>query len=147
MNRHSMREHVFKMIFSYEFDLDVEIEEHISNYLTEIKSKEEEDTYISKKVKGIVTNREAIEKVLKKAAKNWETNRMASVDLAILRVAIYEIFVDSDIPTNVAINEAIEIAKKYGGDASPKFVNGILANVVKLKKSNRDEHYIDQDEV
>ncbi len=49
MNRHSMREHVFKMIFSYEFDLDVEIEEHISNYLTEIKSKEEEDTYISKK--------------------------------------------------------------------------------------------------
>ncbi len=59
---------------------------------------------------------------------------MASVDLAILRVAIYEIFVDSDIPTNVAINEAIEIAKKYGGDASPKFVNGILANVVKLKK-------------
>lgn len=134
MNRHTMREHVFKMVFSYDFDTEKQLDEHIEHYFYDVKTKEDEVLYMTKKVKGVIRNEEAIDKVLKKAAKNWEASRMAKVDLAILKVAIYEIFVDNDIPTNVAINEAVEIAKKYGGDASPKFINGILANVVELKK-------------
>lgn len=135
MNRHSMREHVFKMVFSYEFDMAMPVEEHIENYFLEVNAKEEELSYMSKRFKSILKNRMAIEKVLNKATINWEVSRMASVDLAILRVAVYEIFVDKEIPTNVAVNEAIEIAKKYGGDTSPKFINGVLANIVNNKSS------------
>lgn len=133
MNRHSMREHVFKLTFSYEFDTEMPVEEHLEHYFADVKTKEDEVAYMSKRFKGILKNREAIEKVLNKASQKWEVSRIANVDLAILRVAVYEIFVDKEIPTNVAVNEAVEIAKKYGGDASPKFINGVLANIVNNK--------------
>ena len=68
-----------------------------------------------------------IDQLLNEKAKGWETERMGKVDLTILRLAVYEILYDEDIPTGVAINEAVELAKKFGQDSSPAFVNGVLA--------------------
>lgn len=130
MNRRSMREHVFKMIFSYEFDVEVEVETHVVNYLEEVNTKEDEDAYMLARVKSILESKEVLDKKIDEASEKWTVERMANVDAALLRLALYEIDMDEDIPTQVAINEAIELGRKYGGDASPKFINGILAKIV-----------------
>ena len=67
--------------------------------------------------------------MLNEASKGWKVNRMSKVDLAIMRLAVYEMKMDEDIPVKVAINEAVELAKKFGGDDSPAFVNGVLAKL------------------
>lgn len=69
--------------------------------------------------------------MINEIAEGWKTERMGKVDLTILRLAVYEIRFDEDVPTSVAINEAVELAKKYGQDGSPSFVNGILAKFAK----------------
>ena len=130
MNRRSMREHVFKMIFSYEFDLEVEVDTHVLNYLEEVNTKEDEVQYMLGRVKAILENKKALDKKINDASEKWTIERMANVDAALLRLALYEIDMDEDIPTQVAINEAIELGRQYGGDASPKFINGILAKIV-----------------
>ena len=70
-----------------------------------------------------------IDPQIEEVSVGWKLNRMSRVDLAILRLAVYELLYDEKIPTGVAINEAVELAKTYGGDASPSFVNGILAKI------------------
>lgn len=130
MNRSTMREHVFKMIFSYEFDSNQEINEHIGHYLEEVKTKEVESLYMTNRVVGLIDKKEEIDVQINEVSTKWPISRMAKVDLAILRLMTYEIQFDDDIPTTVAINEGIELAKKYGGDNSPKFVNGIIAKIV-----------------
>jgi len=129
MNRSKMREHVFKMVFSYEFDNEKPIDEHIEDYFAEIEATEGEVAYMSGRVIAIYSNKEAIDDQLNKASLKWPVSRMAKVDAAILRLMVYEIQMDEDIPTSVAINEGVELAKKFGGDQSPKFVNGVIAKV------------------
>jgi transcription antitermination protein NusB len=80
-------------------------------------------------VKGVAANREAIDGRIEAQSKNWTIARISRVDLNILRIAIYELLFRSDIPKNVTINEAIEVAKKFGTEESPAFVNGILDEV------------------
>jgi N utilization substance protein B len=80
-------------------------------------------------VKGVKEKREAIDGVITEKSKNWSIARMARVDLNILRMAIYELLFRTDIPRNVTINEAIEVAKKFGSEDSPGFVNGILDEI------------------
>ncbi len=80
-------------------------------------------------VKGVAANRAAIDDLLAAKSKNWSLARMARVDLSILRIAIFELQYRGDIPKNVTINEAIEVAKKFGTEDSPSFVNGILDEV------------------
>ena len=70
-----------------------------------------------------------LDKQIEEVSVGWKLNRMSKVDLAILRLAAYELLLDENIPTGVAINEAVELAKKYGGDSSSSFVNGILAKL------------------
>lgn len=80
-------------------------------------------------VNGVVANRDAIDRKIEEKSRNWSISRMAKVDLNILRLAVYELVFRSDIPKNVAMNEAIEVAKKFGTEESPAFVNGILDEV------------------
>jgi N utilization substance protein B len=82
-------------------------------------------------VVGVIANREEIERRITAKSKNWTIARMAKVDLNILRLAVYELLCRSDIPRNVTINEAIEVAKKFGTEDSPAFVNGILDEIEK----------------
>ena len=80
-------------------------------------------------VRGVLEHREAIDATISEKSKNWAISRMAKVDLSILRLAVYELLYRDDIPKNVTINEAIEVAKKFGTEDSPSFVNGILDEV------------------
>ena len=132
MNRSEIREQAFKLIYSLEIQKKEPLEEQISLY---IESNGIEDkntiTYIEDAVNGIEKNKEVItEKIEKNLKQDWKIDRISKVDLAILKLAIYEIKY-KDIPFKVVINEAVELAKKYGEDNSKNFVNGILASIVK----------------
>lgn len=110
-----------KLQFSDE--ADVELEETELSQFIDLK-------YSKELVESFNANKENIDSLINKYAKNWTINRMAKVDLAILRLAICEILYMSEMPTKVSINEAIELAKLYCDDKSPKFINGILGSVV-----------------
>ena len=84
-------------------------------------------SYIRNKCNDIFSKIEEIDSAINEAATGWKTSRMGKVDLSIIRLAVYEIKFEDDIPTKVSINEAVELAKAYGTDDSPSFVNGILA--------------------
>ena len=132
MNRSEIREEAFKLIYSLEIQKKEPLEEQIELYMeaNEITNKNAVE-YIKDAVLGIEQNREEIiQKIEKNLKSEWKIDRISKVDLAILKLAIYEIKY-KDIPFKVVINEAVELAKKYGEDSSKNFVNGILASIVK----------------
>lgn len=132
MNRSEIREEAFKLIYSLEIQKKEPIEEQIELYIqsNDIDNKKAIE-YIEDAVNGIENNKEVItEKIEKNLKQDWKIDRISKVDLAILKLAIYEIKY-KDIPFKVVINEAVELAKKYGEDNSKNFVNGILASIVK----------------
>ena len=96
----------------------------------ELVIKEEDAAYISTKSNKILEKLEEIDEMINQQAKGWTTERMSKVDLTIIRLAVYEIKFDEDVPTGVAINEAVELAKKFGQEESSGFVNGVLAKFV-----------------
>lgn len=131
MNRRLQREHIFKIIFSYGFDLKEDFTKQVEYYIDDIENKDMEAlNYIREKVFKIISLIEDIDKRINEKTTDWTTSRIAKVEVAIIRLAVYEVFYDDDVPASVAINEAVEIAKKYGGENSPSFVNGVLANIV-----------------
>jgi len=131
MNRSAAREEAFKLLYSLEIqkeNLDEQLEIYFEN---EEITKQEIKEYISSIVKGIENNISKIEdKISENLKKEWKIERISKINLVLLKLAIYEILY-TETPYKVAINEAIEIAKKYGDDNSPNFVNGILASIVK----------------
>jgi N utilization substance protein B len=80
-------------------------------------------------VHGVIENRKRLDDIIRKNAPAWPLEQVAAIDRNILRLAIYEIVIDNRVPMRAAINEAIELAKEFGGEASPKFVNGVLGSV------------------
>lgn len=129
MSRREIREQIFKLLFRVEFNQREEMEQQEAFFFEddEVSFSETESRSISEKVNQIIERLEEIDRSLNERAKGWETVRMGKVDLTILRLAVYEILYDEEIPTGVAINEAVELAKKFGQDSSPAFVNGVLA--------------------
>jgi N utilization substance protein B len=83
-------------------------------------------------VEGVMSNRQKIDETIARLAPAWPLEQIAVVDRNILRLAIYEILIDNKVPMRAAINEAVELAKTYGGESSPKFINGVLASVSAL---------------
>lgn len=131
MTRKELREHIFKMVFQIEFNEAADMQEHLDLYLEELESAVEKDIdYIQKKYKAIAERTEEIDAILNEISSGWKTTRMNKVDLAILRLAVYELKWDEDIPKGVAINEAVELAKKFSSESAPAFINGVLAKVV-----------------
>lgn len=132
MNRTTMREMAFKLVYSLEIQKESDLEEQIQTYIENNDiTNEQAIEYIQSTVKGIVENKEDIENAIKANLKsNWKIERVSRVDLSILKLAVYEIKY-TDLPFKVVINEAVELAKKYGVDTSSKFVNGMLASIVK----------------
>ena len=130
MSRREIREHLFRMLFRKDFHELTEMDEQIDFYLEAIKEpKADEVEYIKERFQKILEKVPEIDIILGEASSGWKLNRMGKVDLTIMRLAIYEIKFDNDIPTKVAINEAVEIAKIFGGDSSGSFVNGVLAKL------------------
>lgn len=132
MSRRELREQIFKFIFRVEFNDREEMEEQEKLFFEdyELEIKEEDAAYISEKSNKILEKLDEIDEMINQHAKGWTTERMSKVDLTIIRLAVYEIKFDEDVPAGVAINEAVEIAKKFGQEESAGFVNGVLAKFV-----------------
>ena len=131
MNRSKVRELAFKLLYQIEIQKEVnkeDIEIFFEN--NEINSKEAKD-YINDMVNGINENsKEILDKISKNLKQDWEVQRVSKVNLALLKLAIYEIKY-KELPYKVVINEVVELAKTYGEETSHSFINGILASVVK----------------
>ncbi len=131
MGRSELREHIFRILFRIEFQPKEEMEEQLALYLEELESaKDTEKEYIRTKYAAIAEKVETIDEKINASVTGWKTSRMGKVDLTILRLAVYEIEWDEEVPQGVAINEAVELAKRYGGEESPSFINGVLGKIV-----------------
>ena len=132
MVRSELREHIFKMLFQIEFNDAEDMPERLRNYFELLEDAADKDReYIQKKYEAVTARVLEIDSLLNENAKGWKTSRMNKVDLTILRLAVYEMKWDDDVPEGVAINEAVELAKRFGGDSSSSFVNGILGKLAK----------------
>ncbi len=138
MNRSAAREETFKLLYSLEVQKEEKIDDQIELYIenSNIQNKETIQ-YIKSTIYGIEEN---IEKINSKISENlksdWKIERISKIDLVLLKLAIYEILL-TDTPYKVAINEAIELSKKYGEKNSFNFINGVLASVVKENGDNK----------
>ncbi len=133
MSRRTARKHIFNLIFQSEFNKETETSDIMSTYSAEYKEYNENDIdFIRTEYEGIVDNIDEIDNIINISAKGWSVERMSKVDLAILRLAVYEIEF-SDIPDKVSINEAVELAKEFSDDKSPVFINGVLGKIVRNK--------------
>ena len=147
MTRRELREHCFKMLFSANFYDAEEAERQLDNYfdapeedetdaeghtevLHQVTLEEKDREYLQNRVEQIIKAIPELDAALNQVAEGWKTRRMGKVELTILRLALYEMKKDETVPEKVAINEAVELAKKFGGSDSPAFVNGILAKLV-----------------
>ena len=113
-----------------EFNSEEEMSEQLSLYfdtLEELSGKDQE--YMSQKYRHVLEKLDEIDVLLNETSRGWKTKRMSRVDLTALRLAVYELKYDKDVPTGVAINEAVELAKRFGGETSGSFVNGILGKI------------------
>lgn len=131
MTRRELRENVFKMLFRVEFHEETEMPEQLDLFGEEVENITEEDSaYINHKCNDIIAKISEIDDAINASTTGWKTTRMGKVDLSIIRLAVYEIKFEEDIPAKVSINEAVELAKNYGTDDSASFVNGVLAKFV-----------------
>ena len=132
MSRRELREQIFKLIFRVEFNDRDEMSEQERYFFEddELTADEKDAAYISKKGNHIIEKLDEIDARINTQAKGWTTQRMGKVDLTILRLAVYEIVFDEDVPAGVAINEAVELAKRFGQEKASGFVNGVLAKFV-----------------
>lgn len=148
MSRKLAREIAFKIVFSNNFQFEeIEENEDKSQLLNNIISdgeltdsdnsknnsdeiSAEDKKYIEQVTKGIAEKLEELDEKIKPYLKGWTMDRIGKTDLAILRLAVYEIFYREDIPYKVSINEAVELAKVFCDDSSPAFINGVLAGII-----------------
>ena len=130
MGRSELREHIFKMIFGIEFTDQTQIAEQLELYLDQLEGVSEKDwNYMLEKAKEIALHVDEIDRMINEHATGWKTSRMNKVDLSILRLAVYEMKWDDDVPVKVAINEAVELGKRFSGEDGPAFINGILGKL------------------
>ena len=127
MTRSELRENLFKLLFRAEFNAPEEMADQKKYFFEEVPLKDSERDELRTKADNILKNLEKIDESLNDKVTGWKTDRLGKVELTILRLAVYEIMYDDAVPTSVAINEAVELAKKFGQDSSSAFVNGVLA--------------------
>lgn len=132
MKRREQREHIFKLLFMTEFNSEQDMDEQLSLYFDGLEELSQEDqTYMQEKYRHVLEHLSEIDALLNESSRGWKTKRMSRVDLTALRLAVYELKYDQDVPVGVAINEAVELAKRFGGETSGSFVNGILGKIAK----------------
>ena len=132
MTRSEMREHVFKLIFRVPFHDKNELREQIDYYFDDLTDVNEKDyEYIKNKALLVCELSDELDEKINSVSEGWPVDRIGKAELAIMRLAVYEMLYDDDIPVNVAINEAVELAKSYGSDDNAaSFVNGVVAKLV-----------------
>ncbi|WP_026497220.1 transcription antitermination factor NusB [Butyrivibrio sp. WCD3002] len=129
MNRSELREQVFKLLFRVEFNTPEEMEEQEALFIenSDVEINEKDAAFIKSRFEQVVDKLSEIDGLINNETTGWNTERIGKVELAILRLAVFEIKFDEQIPTGVAINEAVELAKKFGQDGASSFINGVLA--------------------
>lgn len=133
MTRRELREQLFKLLFRVEFNDKEELPEQVRLFFEDedVEADVQDTEEITAKFEKIVEKLPELDAMIGEQAEGWTIQRMGKVDITLLRLAVYEIRFDEDIPTSVAINEAVELAKKFGQDGSAKFVNAVLAKFAK----------------
>ncbi|KKQ74646.1 MAG: N utilization substance protein B-like protein [Berkelbacteria bacterium GW2011_GWB1_38_5] len=147
MNRHLSRVIIMQTLYEWDFRPDSDISEikqrNIDNYQEDADNK-----FIDNTINGIIKNQKTIDDEITKAAPEWPLEQISSIDKTILRIAIFELLKSDEVPPKVAINEAVELGKTFGGQNSSKFINGVLGTVYRSsskynpkddKKENKDE--------
>lgn len=133
MTRRELREKTFMLLFEADFHEKEEMPEQVQLYFDtfgiQIEGKDKE--YIEKKVNGILSHIQELDKAIGEISEGWDLERIDKISLTIMRLASYEMKYEDDMPVKVSINEAVELAKKFGQDDSPGFVNGILGKLVR----------------
>ncbi len=133
-NRHLSRVLVLQTLFAWDFNKTQGNPEKILNYTKqEFTPSNDEDNFALNLLKNIVEKWKVLNKLISENAPEWPLKRISIVDRNVLRIGIYELKYNDTIPPKVAINEAIELAKVYGGDNSSKFVNGVLGSIYKIE--------------
>ncbi|GIO20980.1 N utilization substance protein B [Oceanobacillus oncorhynchi subsp. incaldanensis] len=125
MNRHKAREKAFQTLFQLDMN-----EDEVSLAMESLKEEERKDVFLSMLIEGVITYKEAIDLKISENLEKWSLERVASVERTILRLAVYELLYMEDIPQNVTINEAVELAHTFGDEQSGKFINGVLSKVI-----------------
>jgi transcription antitermination protein NusB len=133
MGRKKARDNAFKCIYQLSFDYNLNLDDIFKHCYEENENTDDEKEYIEELVKGVVSNLDDIDNTILKYLKGWSIDRIAKIDLAILRIAIYEIKYITDLSNKVSANEAVELAKEYGLETSSNFVNGVIAKVIEEK--------------
>lgn len=135
MTRRELRENTFVMLFHKEFHDIEEMKEQFELYFEKkAPMSEKDETFVSERVYDVLSKLNEIDSDIEEASESWTVSRMSKIDLSIMRLAYYEMRFDDSVPLQVAINEAVEIAKLYGGDNSPSFINGVLGKLAKNGK-------------
>ena len=132
MSRRELREQIFKLLFRVEFNPQDDMPDQVQLFFQQdepVNEKSQEE--ITQKYEKITERLSEIDEIIEQTATGWTISRMGKVDLTILRLAVYEMKMDEEFPVSVAINEAVELAKKFGQDESPSFINGVLAKLAK----------------
>ena len=151
MSRRDARRHAFHLVFQFPFyrSMDVETlaESKLWYYegltgdasgLEKLKRPTGRDAeYVDRAAWGVLEKKEELDSVIEKFLRGWELDRISKVDLALMRLSIYEMLCESDVPLGAAVNEAVELAKEYGSDESPAFVNGVLGNIARAIGNDR----------
>ncbi len=147
MNRRDARQAALCMIFDYSFHSDEKAEEILDLYIENFRDEDDKsisenlrtDKYFTKVYFGVITNIPTLDEIIDKCSKKWNIKRISRVAMSIMRLALYEIMFMEDIPTQVSINEAVELSKKFDSDDSYTFINGILGAAEKMLAENKAE--------
>lgn len=130
MTRREVREQMFVLLFQKEFYGKKEFEEQLESYFLTHDVEEKDKSYMLERLENISGHLAEIDAAISQYSKGWKIDRIGKEELAILRLAVYEAVYDEDIPVGVAVNEAVELGKKYGAEGGAAFINGMLGNIV-----------------
>lgn len=138
--RRKSREGVLQFLFQEDFSLQglrktEDFEARFEQFCVLYQVNRKARSYMQTLLEGIIDKQEQIDALIRENAKNWRLERIAATDRSLLRIGVYEMVFCDDVPAQVAINEAVEIAKRFAGDESPAFINGILDAVAKKNES------------
>ncbi len=128
--RRFSRELALKFLYQFEFN-EADFDDQMASFIERTSCKEEVKAFMEELVSKVLSHMEEIDGILKKYSEHWALDRMTVIDRNTLRLGVCELFYSQTIPPKVVINEAVEIAKKYGSEESPDFINGILDKIFK----------------
>lgn len=130
MTRREVREQMFVLLFQREFYGEEQFEEQKETYLKNHSLEEKDEKYILERLERIGELQGEIDTMISEHSRGWKLERIGKEELAILRLAVFEAVYDDEIPVGVAVNEAVELGKKYGAEGGASFINGMLGNIV-----------------